>query len=264
MPMRKGRAPVSQTTTDRVLSVLSLFAGDQPEWSVEEAAEALDLPVSTAYRYFRSLAKSELLIPYLPGRYVLGPAIIQLDRQLQLHDPFITAARPEMVRLAQEVGNTVILLTRLYRDRVMCVHQESDGPLDIGEGYQRGRPMPLDRGAASKAILANIPPRATRALANPDQNGETPLVLSDELRAELRQIKAQGFSITHAEIEPGIRGFSVPVFRPGHVLEGSLSVVLPDTRNDTRFVIDALIRSRKAVEANLAIRATTQLTELQG
>ncbi|MFN4099746.1 MAG: IclR family transcriptional regulator [Pararhodobacter sp.] len=254
---------MAETTSDRVLSVLTLFAGDQPEWTVEEAAEALGLPVSTAYRYFRSLAKSGLLIPHVPGRYLLGPAIIQLDRQLQQHDPFITAARPEMLRLAGDIGDTVILLARLYRNTVMCVHQESAGSLSIGEGYERGRPMPLDRGAASKAILANLPPRTARALALPDENGAVPLTMNDALRAELRQIRMQGFSITHAEIERGIRGFSVPVFRPGQVLEGSLSVVLPDTRPDTRSVIDALIQSRKVVEANLAVRATAQLTDLQ-
>jgi len=252
---------VSETTSDRVLGVLSLFAGDRPEWSIEDAAEALEMPVSTAYRYFRSLTKSGLLIPHLPGRYVLGPAIIQLDRQLQRHDPFITAARAEMARLAEEVVDTVILLARLYRHQVMCVHREHSGSLEIGEGYQRGKPMPLDRGAASKVILANLPPRTVRALSAPDRDGAALLSMTDALRAELRQIRAQGYSITRGDIEPGIRGFSVPVFGQGEVLEGSLSVVLPDTRPDHRSVVDRLIQARKAVEANLALNAMSGLAD---
>lgn len=136
------------STADRVLGVLELFSGDKPEWTVEEAAEALSLPVSTAYRYFRSLASSDLIVSYTAGRYVLGPAIIQLDRQLRLHDPFITAAKPEMINLASEVGgDTVVLLARLYLDKVICVHQEEIGQLPGDVSYQRGRPMPLDRGA---------------------------------------------------------------------------------------------------------------------
>jgi DNA-binding IclR family transcriptional regulator len=112
-------------TADRVLSVLELFSGDNSEWTVEEAAEALGLPVSTAYRYFRSLASSELIVAYSAGRYVLGPAIIQFDRQLRLHDPFITAAKPEMMKLAAMIGgDTVVLLARLYHNKVICVHQE--------------------------------------------------------------------------------------------------------------------------------------------
>ena len=254
---------MAETTSDRVLSVLTLFAADQPEWSVEEAADALNLPVSTAYRYFRSLSKSELLITHMPGRYVLGPAVIQLDRQLQRHDPFITAARPEMARLAVEVGDTVILLARLYRNRVMCVHRESDGKLNIGEGYERGKPMPPHKGAASKVILANIPTRTTRALTAPDDVGAGRLSIDDGLRAELQQIRAQGFSITHADIEPGIRGLSVPVFKADQGLEGSLSVVLSDQREDVRAVLDMLIHARKVVEANLAVRAADQVRSLR-
>ena len=35
-------------TADRVLGVLELFSGQNSEWTVEDAAEALSLPVSTA------------------------------------------------------------------------------------------------------------------------------------------------------------------------------------------------------------------------
>jgi DNA-binding IclR family transcriptional regulator len=81
-----------KTTSDRVLGVLALFTHERSEWSVEDAAEALEVPVSTAYRYFKSLSSAELLIPYWPGRYVLGPAVIELDRMMRLRDPLINAA----------------------------------------------------------------------------------------------------------------------------------------------------------------------------
>jgi DNA-binding IclR family transcriptional regulator len=44
------------------------------------AAGALNLAISTAYRYFRSLTQAGLLVPHTTGRYLLGPAIIQYDR----------------------------------------------------------------------------------------------------------------------------------------------------------------------------------------
>ncbi|MEG8220725.1 helix-turn-helix domain-containing protein [Sphingomonas sp. HH69] len=250
-------------TADRVLGVLELFSGDQAEWTVEEAAEALQLPVSTAYRYFRSLSKSELIVAYAAGRYVLGPAIIQLDRQLRLHDPFVTAAQPEMAKLAATIGgNAVVLLARLYHDKVICVHQEEVGKLN-GISYQRGRPMPLDRGAASKVILANINAKSMRAISDfkPRKGGGEERLIDDELRVKLRQIRQQGFAVTEAEIDEGRRGIAVPVFRPDQSLEGSLSLVVEQARCDQASIIEALINARKSIEAILAIRATVLLTQ---
>lgn len=238
------------TTTDRVLGVLALFSGDRWKWTVEEAADELRLPTSTVYRYFKSLTQAELITSQLTGSYVLGPAICALDRSMRLHDPFISAAKGEMAQLAAAYPNSIILLTRLYKNTVMCVHREGEGL--AAHGYERGRPMPLDRGAASKAILAHLPPRQFKSLSASDDKGQAPNLHA--LGEELRAIKAQGFSITRGEIDPGKVGISVPVFRDKHVLEGSLSFVLDGARTfDEGSKIEALIRARKAVEANLLV-----------
>lgn len=239
------------TTADRVLGILSLFSGDRWRWTVEDAAVELGVPTSTAYRYFKSLAQAELLSSYVAGHYMLGPAICALDRQMRLHDPFITAAREEMKRLISEYPDTIVLLTRLYKNTVMCVHREGDAL--AAQGYERGRPMPLDRGAASKVILAHLPAKQVRSVATSGTNETAPFD-EGEMREELRKIKAQGFSITYGEIDKGAVGISVPVFRDASALEGSLSFVLDAKRKfNVSAKIKALIRSRKLIEANLLL-----------
>ena len=92
-----------------MLAVLGLFTIQSPEWTVEEVAESLGASVPTTYRYFRALTKVGLLSPVSRAGYTLGPAIIELDRQIQMCDPMLRAARgvmaalrlnPEQVRLA--------------------------------------------------------------------------------------------------------------------------------------------------------------------
>jgi len=236
-----------KTTSDRVLSVLALFTRDNSEWSVEEAAAALDVPVSTVYRYFRTLSSAELITPYWPGRYVLGPAVIEYDYAMRLHDPLLNAAREVMTALADEVGNCVAMLARLYKDKVMCVHRErSRGSEFDAVGYERGRPMPLDRGAASKAILANLAVRELRGMKLSDDNP----ALMDSLRA----IRAQGFSVTRGEVTPGVLGVAVPIFRSDRALEGSLGLILAGDREpDLRDIIAATIRAQKEIESNLGL-----------
>ena len=238
------------TTADRVLGILALFGGDRWRWTVEEAAEELGVPTSTAYRYFKSLAQAELLSAHMTGQYMLGPAICVLDRQMRLHDPFINAARTEMNRLAAENPDTIILLSRLYKNTVMCVHRE--GKQLTAHGYERGRPMPLHLGAASKVILAHLNAKQLRSLSRAGDG--RPSFDEPAMRDELRRIKAQGYAITRGEIDKGAVGISVPVYRDGQALEGSLSFVLDATReNDEPTKIKALILARKAIEANLLL-----------
>jgi DNA-binding IclR family transcriptional regulator len=222
---------VAMTTSDRVLAVLNLFTLEQPEWTVEGAAGALNLTISTAYRYFRSLTQAGLLVAHTTGRYLLGPSIIQYDRQIRLHDPLITAAQPMMKRLTEQLPrHTLMLLCRLFRSQVMCVHQEAAERPEFAVSYERGRPMPLVRGAASKIILAHMPLRAVKALYG-DQAGkfsQADIGRSwDEVKDRLRALRAAGLSITRGEVDPGMCGIAVPLFEAEDAIVGSLSVVIP-------------------------------------
>lgn len=243
------------TTSDRVLSVLGLFTVERPEWTVEGAARELDLAVSTAYRYFRSLANAGLIVAFAAGRYVLGPNIIQLDRQMRLTDPLTTTAQPIMMRLTSNVRpNSVILLCRLFRKQVMCVHQESGGRPDFAVSYERGRPMPLFRGASSKMILAHLPPRTLKAFhaQHHEEIAQAGLGADwEQLKQRLRELRTAGVAITQGEVDPGMTGISVPVFEPGGGVIASLSVVMR-TRDRTPKVVVAATRALQSANEELA------------
>lgn len=216
-------------TIDRALGVLRLFAGEQAEWTVEAAARELGLSQSTAYQYFRSLVESGLLSTYRTGLYVVGPAIIELDRQARDRDPLILAARGEMDALSAALGggDDVVLLCRLYKLRVMCVDQRAPAPPGRLVSYERGRPMPLERGAASKVILAHLPPRVLRRYyeqAYPDGSGPD----WAEFRKPLRAIRKARLCVTHGELDPGRIGVSAPVFAAEGEVVGSIGLVLSE------------------------------------
>ncbi len=88
---------------DRLHAILGLFTADRPLWTIEDAAETLGVSLSTAYRQFGALVRSGLLDALEGSRvYVLGPAIIELDRNIRLSDPLITVAKPAMRWLAEQ------------------------------------------------------------------------------------------------------------------------------------------------------------------
>jgi DNA-binding IclR family transcriptional regulator len=188
------------------------------------------MPTSTIYRYFNSLTKSGLVATVGGGRYILGPAIIRYDRQLRLTDPLVRSARGEMDRIARSVaGKGVVFLCRLFGDEVMCVSQAAVGALPFTISYERGRPMPLFAGSASRVILANLPPAKIQALyrKHSEKFAERGLGATlHEVRESLRVVRSDGAFVTVGEVDRGMRGISVPLFSNGKIL-GSLTIAGP-------------------------------------
>jgi DNA-binding IclR family transcriptional regulator len=233
------------STSDRLLGILALFTIDQTEWTVEEAAGELGLAVSTAYRYFRSLSQAGLIVAFAAGRYVLGPAIIQYDRQIRLRDPLTTSAQPVMKQLAESIPpHTVILLCRLFRNQVMCVHQESESgeKPEFAVSYERGRAMPLMRGASSKIILAHMPSRTVKSLYADQSSKFAQADLGrtwDEVKERLRSLRSAGYAVSKGELDPGMCGIAAPVMEPEGLIVGSLSIVIPTRHVTPSFLAQA-------------------------
>jgi DNA-binding IclR family transcriptional regulator len=215
---------------DRLLSVHWLFSAERPVLEVEEIARTLHISLSTAYRYVGQLCESGFLAPMGSLGYALGPAIIELDRQIRLADPLVQSAAPVLRRLLSDVDPAAtILLCRLYRDQVMCVAQGLGKNANLGLSYERGRPMPMLRGAPSKAILAHLPSRAAERLWEA-QSPELRQTQGDwkAFRAHLAKIRKAGVAVSHAEIDAAVVGVAACVFDPQGRPIGAICAVLPE------------------------------------
>lgn len=253
-----GRAEKLVNTASRLLAVLSLFTVEKYEWTVEDAAREIGVSVSTAYRYFAELCKAGLLDPFSGNKYILGPAVIENDRKIQLTDPLIKVGRPAMQRLAERSsGIGVSILCRIYRNCVMCVHQESRTTSENSIGYERGRPMPMFRGASSKVIFANLPWRSARWFFE-----KYPAEIRDAgfgadwetVRANLRRIRKSGVHITHGEVDSGRVGIAAPVFGADGNVIGSVAMAITESEATPEFVanIAALVQATgREIDAGL-------------
>jgi DNA-binding IclR family transcriptional regulator len=218
-------------SSERAIGVLKLFTIEKPEWTVEEVAASLKVSPASAYRYVATLSEAGLLTSSTSGRYTLGPAIIQYDRQIQLTDPLLQGTKPVMADILPFApADSTVLLCRLFRDTVLCVHQlaKPDGQTRVS--YERGRPMPLFRGATSKVILARLPLRELRRLydAHREQISMTRLGDTWEMfRTCMAQIRKRGYLVTHAEVDPERIGISAPIMDGHRRVLGSLSYVIP-------------------------------------
>jgi DNA-binding IclR family transcriptional regulator len=226
--------PRTTSSGDRMLAVLGLFTIDRSEWTVDDAAEELGVSATTAYRYFKRLTNAGLLSPVSRASYVLGPAIVQMDRQIQICDPMLRAARAVMDDLVQYAADgSILLLSRLFHDRVMCV-QAVGRRREESVRQERGRLMPLFRGATSKVILAHLPPRTLRSLFARNAVAIAEAGLGDTwdaFRQQLAVLRREGVAVARGELDPGRACIAAPIFE-GHSILGSLSFILPVERTD--------------------------------
>ena len=217
-------------TADRVLSILRLFSTERPEWTVEGVQAELRLSASTAYEYVGSLVDAGLLVSGRTGHYIIGPAAIELDRIARRVDPLTRNARAILRKLVEDSGpGTIGLLCRLYRLQVMCVDEYSVSPPAIETSYERGRPMPLVRGSASKAILVNLPARTLRRIFELEHEAVAAMGLGEDweaFKAEARRLRRSAPLVSIGEIDAGAFGVSAPVFGENDLILGSIGLVL--------------------------------------
>lgn len=215
----------------RVIAILRLFTADRPVWTAEEMAMAVGVSTSTVYRYITELAADGFLDQEGRGGYALGPAFIQYDQLMRKNDRLIAVATPLMQALIEELDPRIdVVLSRLFRNCVLCIHQENGVGPHPPTTYARGAAMPIFRGATSKVILANLTDRALKRLYLENEreiHASLPDTNWKSFRADLRAIRKDGYCITQSEVAPGRIGVAAPIFRNDEVI-ASLSVVLEE------------------------------------
>ena len=222
------------SSLQRMLTVLDVFSDEVPVWTVEGLVDALGYTRSTVYRYVRELCEAGLLAPVGRGGYILGPRIIELDRQIRDCDPLLTRGRDIVRELMPEMGEGVMFLASLLGDDVVSVYQEAT-PGSIAISYSRGRPMPLFRGSASRVILAHLPERRLSRLflRHGREIAEAGLGAGwEEFRVALSDMRKRPYLTSRAQIDPGVFAVSAPVFDGDGAVMASLTFVMPEDRAD--------------------------------
>lgn len=235
-----GAGEKRQTSAEKVLGVLALFTPERPVWSPERAAKRLNVSLATGYRYFNTLVASGLLERLQRNQYVLGPAIVELDRQVRAADPVLRQARPVMERLLKRVREpAAVLLCRYYREMVMCIHQETNKTGEPVSSYERGARRPMFRGSTSKVILAHLPPRTIANLWRDHRRAIATTGLGttfEEFKVSLRALRQEQVNVSSGEVDEGRTGISAPIFDVNRRVTGSLSVVLLSPRMNDRAI----------------------------
>jgi len=209
----------------RVLALMLTFSADENTLTARQLAERTGIALPSVYRYITLLRETGLLAGDERGSYRLSARLIGLARAAEAAESIIDIADPVMQRLAEQTGETVILVRLIGRSAV-CVHRvQSAQRLRIS--FEPGQPLPLERGASARLLLASLTPSVRREYLAPlaERDPEAAALLEKRILLAGQQ----GFATSEEEIEQGVWAASAQVMH-GKRMVAALTVPSPLVR----------------------------------
>ncbi|MGJ3239798.1 MAG: IclR family transcriptional regulator [Anaerolineae bacterium] len=216
------------TSAHKVLDILLCFSVDVPERTVDELEQLTHIPTSTIYRYIKVLVDKGFIEKAEGSSYRLGLRFFELSRAARNSNRDLRlSALPSMKRIADQIVETVSLM-RIFDRHAVCI-ESIEGQQVVRVTIEQGRMQPLYAGASSKVLLASLSedewdnylPEVVKPL--------TPATITDRERfkAELYQVREQGYAISDGEIDAGGRAISVPILNLQGKTVAALSIEGP-------------------------------------
>lgn len=245
--MARTRTPAPRRTAAVERAVALLYAlAESGELGTNELARRLGINASTASRLLATLAGAQL-VEQLPdsGRYRLGAGVLRLGNAVLARLDLRETARPHLVALAAETGETATLSAPGEQEAFTVDFVQS--PSSVQSVARLGRPSIGHATAVGKILLAfggrDLPPSPLAAF--------TPRTITDPeaLGAQVERVRERGFAEASGEREPDLNAIAAPVFGGRDELAAIVGLQGPASRFDAEAMRAALPKLRERAAA---------------
>lgn len=210
----------------RGMNVLITVA-ESGEIRAEDIAAEVQVPLSTVYRYLKTLRQLDL-VEERDGSYVPGWRLLELSGQDVAHTRLVELGHSFLREISEATGETAVLTVRAGT-QALCLRQvESRHPIRLA--FKIGQLLPLYAGAGQRILLAYAPdPVIGRVVHSPMRQITHHTPDSQAILRELAEIRRNGYLVSHGELYDGAVAIAIPVFAGGEII-CSLTVAGPETR----------------------------------
>lgn len=208
----------------RALDILQLFK-DRQKLSFTEMKELLGFNKSTLFRVLHILEQNGFLHRDKNGRYEVGIKMFILGNRFSRAYHITKAASPHLRELSARTGLTVHLGTLEGLEVVIIGKYEPPGNIKMVSRV--GATVPAHCTGQGKVLIAYAPrAEVERIIDTHGLKQFTPntITSSEELFAELSEIRRRGYAIDDSEHEKHIRCVAVPLFNDRGECEVAISV----------------------------------------
>jgi IclR family pca regulon transcriptional regulator len=262
---RRDTSPDFIEALARGLDVIKAFQPGQPARTLASVAAAAGLARPTARRMLLTLQHLGY-VRAADGGFELTPRVLDLGMSYVLSRGLWEVARPHLEALvaqthesssiAQLDGSDIVYVARVAVPKIIAL------AVTIGTRF------PAMQTSLGKVLLAALPPaEAERVLAEPSRSGITARWQPDaaERAAELRDVRARGWSLTDQQLAPGIRSVAAPLRDGGGQVIAAMNVTVHAAETTvevlTEKYLPLLLQAAGAVSADwAACQASPQVT----
>jgi len=258
-PSRQGDNRVSEKSQVQVIAraagILRSLEDEAHGLSLSQIAQRVGLARSTVQRIVAALESEKLLIAASPnGRVRLGPAILRLAASVR--SDFVQMARPFLLRLSQELQETVDLAT-VKKDQLIFIDQVV-GSQRLRTESAVGETFPLYCTANGKAYLGTLSDDQVAALIGTHYEARTPHTITEltPLLADLATVRKTGIAFDREEHTLGICAAGVALHDPlGNSIAISVPVPTPRFQNRQGMIVERLLAAKRALQTQMDAKA---------
>ena len=179
--------------------------------SVSEAAEELDMPVSTVHVYMKTLEETGYVIRS-DGKYTLGLRFLETGSRVRNRLEVFQAAQREMISLCCRTGERVGLGVAENGKRVQLWQVEGEDA--VSDNNRIGEFTHMHWTSLGKVLLAEC--SDSRIEETVERHGlpkatEQTITDPESLFEEIRRIRRNGYALEDEERNLGMRSVSVPL-----------------------------------------------------
>jgi DNA-binding IclR family transcriptional regulator len=208
-----------------VLAVLEAFSPQRHTLTARDLAESTGIPLPSMYRYIALLRETGLLVGDDRGAYHLSARLVSLARAAEAAESIIQIADPVMRALMSECDETVILVRLIGRVPV-CVHRV-ESTHHLRATFEPGQPLPLERGASGRVLLAGLTPQLRQEYLSP--LAAMNAAAAARVEESVAEAAERGWAVSEEEIDRGVWAASAAV-SDGRATLAALTVPSPLVR----------------------------------
>lgn len=258
---RKDDSDKRLSSVANAIRLLKAFSDDDYEIGITQLARQLQLAKSTVHRLASTLIEAGMLEQNADsGRYRLGLAVFELGALVRRRMDYSTEARPYLMKLREQSGETVHLAIRdeaaiVYIKIVYINYLESRQAIRMST--ELGMRKPAHCTAEGKALLAFQSEEVVGRLIDGGLVARTPKATTAPavLRKELAAVRSRGYATDDEECELGMRCIAAPVRDHGGAVIAAVGVAGPTQR---------LTKKKLAALAPDVIAAATAVSQRLG
>lgn len=218
------------SSIQKAFNVLSFVAANPRKMSLSEMSRALSMNKTTLFRFLQTLESLHLL-QKKNDSYVPGIKLFELGSKVPVKQLIVENAHPILVKLTEEVNETVNL-GELNNGRILYLDKcESKRSLQIQTSI--GSYISLHATALGKAALSILPESEQDAIISRlklEKSTKNTIADPQKLKKYIEEVNKRGYSLDVEELEVGMHCVAVPLSIPELNFSGAISFAGPSVR----------------------------------